>query len=384
MRLKKVFAGALAAAMLVCAVAVPAFAAEEVEQENCLTSSYVQMNIPYADFYKAAGVDNASEIDAVTSATRNKTRAGNLAAGSYHVNADGTDITGVSFPVKVLTPWALKNAKQVTDADSYDITVTLKGKESTTTYTGADALFENESYAYYNLSETPAYYITAWYNLLSGKWEFGKVHATETTVEGTTVELNTNGHHATYEMKISGFDLDYKANKVYGVVLTTADGSEYGLHHVTNIWHGTKLGFNADDPYFASIIGKTITQITFYAADGDPISGFERLEDQDQKAGSEIRQIALQGQADSQAKGAERGQEGIRRDTGLIQGRQQDQGHDGIINQLADKGDDRMVVIGMGHHADSQVLESPGHIAADDEDDDGIDDIGTVVEQKIL
>ena len=33
MRVKKVFAGALAAAMLVCAVAVPAFAAEEVEQE---------------------------------------------------------------------------------------------------------------------------------------------------------------------------------------------------------------------------------------------------------------------------------------------------------------------------------------------------------------
>ena len=78
MRLKKVFAGALAAAMLVCAVAVPAFAAEGVEQENCLSSSYVQMNIPYADFYKAAGVDNASEIDAVTSATKSKTRAGNL------------------------------------------------------------------------------------------------------------------------------------------------------------------------------------------------------------------------------------------------------------------------------------------------------------------
>mgnify|MGYP006895702037 CR=1 FL=1 len=74
MKLKQVFAGALAAAMLVCAVAVPAFAAEEVEQENCLTSSYVQMNIPYADFYKAAGVDNASEIDAVTSATKNKLR----------------------------------------------------------------------------------------------------------------------------------------------------------------------------------------------------------------------------------------------------------------------------------------------------------------------
>ena len=82
------------------------------------------------------------------------------------------------------------------------------------------------------------------------------------------MELTTNGRHANYEMKLSGFDLDTSTNKVYGVVLTAADGSEYGLHHVTNIWRGTELGFNADDPYFASIIGKTITQITFYAADG--------------------------------------------------------------------------------------------------------------------
>ena len=96
MRLKKVFAGALAAAMLVCAVAVPAFAAEEVEQENCLTSSYVQMNIPYADFYKAAGVDNASEIDAVTSATKNKTRAGNLAA--VPTTSTRTAPTSPAFP----------------------------------------------------------------------------------------------------------------------------------------------------------------------------------------------------------------------------------------------------------------------------------------------
>ena len=62
-------------------------------------------------------------------------------------------------------------------------------KESTTTYTGVDARFENESYAYYKLGETPAYYITAWYNLLSGKWEFGKVHATETTVELSLIHI---------------------------------------------------------------------------------------------------------------------------------------------------------------------------------------------------
>ena len=51
-------------------------------------------------------------------------------------------------------------------------------------------------------------------------------------------------------------------------VLTTADGSEYGLHHVTNIWRGTELGFNTDETYLASIIGKTVTQITYYTADG--------------------------------------------------------------------------------------------------------------------
>ena len=82
------------------------------------------------------------------------------------------------------------------------------------------------------------------------------------------MELTTNGRHTNYEMKLSGFGLDTSTNKVYGVVLTAADGSEYGLRHLANIWHGTKLGLNADDPYFASVIGKTITQITYYTADG--------------------------------------------------------------------------------------------------------------------
>lgn len=65
-------------------------------------------------------------------------------------------------------------------------------------------------------------------------------------------------------MAISKISFD----KVYGVVMTTADGEEYGLHHVTNIWLGTELDFDADDAYYASMIGKTITQITYYTADG--------------------------------------------------------------------------------------------------------------------
>ena len=47
-------------------------------------------------FYAAEG---DADVDAVSSATKMKTRA-SLAAGSYHVNSDGTDISGITFPVK--------------------------------------------------------------------------------------------------------------------------------------------------------------------------------------------------------------------------------------------------------------------------------------------
>lgn len=268
MKLKNVFAGVLAAALMVGSLAVPAFAAEPVDEENCIGGTYVMMNIPYDEFYAAVGVKNASEVDAVTSATKSKTRAGNLAKGSYHVNADGSDITGVTFPVRVFTPNALGKYKQVTDADSYDITVKLRGKESTTTYAGVDALFENPSYAYYVLDSEPSYYVTGWYNYFTGEMQFGKVKVSATTVEGVTVELKTNGRHTDYELVLSGFDLDTSTNTVYGVVATTSDGDQYGLRHVYEVWRGTELGFNADDTYYAGMIGKTITSFTYYTAEG--------------------------------------------------------------------------------------------------------------------
>ena len=109
--------------------------------------SYVLMNIPYDEFYKAELNENAPAVDAVSSATMNKTRSG-LAAGSYHVNADGSDITGVIYPVRVKTS-DLSGLTQVTDSSSVSITTTLKGKTSTTEYKGQNALFESESHSYY-------------------------------------------------------------------------------------------------------------------------------------------------------------------------------------------------------------------------------------------
>ena len=136
------------------------------------------MNIPYAEFYQAE-VHNDVPVDAFTSATKNKTRTASLSGGSYHVNADGSDITGITFPVKVTEDMDLSKYTKVTDEDSVEITVTNRGQTSTTTYTGKDALYENASYAYYTLHEVPSYYKEASVDA-DGNVTFGAVQGTET------------------------------------------------------------------------------------------------------------------------------------------------------------------------------------------------------------
>ena len=222
--------------------------------------SYVLMNIPYDEFYKAELNENAAAVDAVSSATKNKTRNGSLAGGSYHVNPDGSDITGVTYPVRVKTS-DLSGFKQVTDSDSVKITVNKKGKNEITTYTGREALFESASYSYYALSDTPSYYKEA--TLTNGKWTFGKATGAASEATATIAKFKAPGHHADYEMKVESDKIE-KGQKVYAVVLTDTDGNSYGLHHVTEIWHVTKLGFKADP----ALVGKTISAVTYYTEDG--------------------------------------------------------------------------------------------------------------------
>ena len=131
--------------------------ADEAGDGQTEGEAYVLMNIPYDDFYKAELKNNDVKVDTFTSATKQKTRS-SLAKGSYHVNSDGSDITGVTFPVKVSDISVLKDKKQIKDNASVSITTAIKGKETTTEYKGKDALFESDSYSYYVLSEKPSYY----------------------------------------------------------------------------------------------------------------------------------------------------------------------------------------------------------------------------------
>ncbi|MDO4287382.1 MAG: S-layer homology domain-containing protein [Eubacteriales bacterium] len=239
-------------------------------------SVYVMMNIPYDEFY-ASDVRNDTKVDVFSSATKSKTRTGTLAGGSYHVNSDGSQIDGISFPVKI-NKSALADKKQVTDDDSVEITVTNRGQTNTTTYTGVDALFENETYAYYALSETPEYYKEATVNE-DGSISFGKIQGTAQKVDGATADLMTSSNYGDYELVIEGFDeIDTSTDKVYGVIIST-DENDYGLRHLENIWRVTDLawctGFTdavhncpTDSEHYKSMMGQTIQKVTYYTSKG--------------------------------------------------------------------------------------------------------------------
>ena len=231
-------------------------------------SGYVLMNIPYAEFYAAEKDDGgtAAQVDAVSSATLQKTRS-TLAAGSYHKNPNGSDISGVIYPVYVADLSALHGYKQVKDSDTRTITVTLKGKEIKTTYTGKNALFENPDYAYYVLSEVPTSYKTLTVEP-DGSFSFGKTTATMTKLVGTSVSLKTGSRHTYYKLKVSDGLPEDIASMVSAVTLhTKEDNKTYGLRHVAEIWRGTELGFE-DTGVYAGLQGKTIDTITYYLNNG--------------------------------------------------------------------------------------------------------------------
>lgn len=242
----------LGLALVAGALSGIAMAAEE--------ETYVLMNIPYGDFYAAELGADAKAVDAVTSATLNKPRTGTLAGGSYHVDPKGTDISGVIYPVLVKDPAVLEGLNKVDDTAKVEITVTNRGKESTTAYEGADALFEAPSYSYYVLSEKPAYYkeLTVGED---GAFTFSAVGGRAATVEGVTGKVTYNGRHTAIEIVLSGME-NVDTSAVSAVVLTTDDGAKYGLGHVTNLWRGTQLGWNLDEA-LAAIDGKTITNIRY-------------------------------------------------------------------------------------------------------------------------
>ena len=224
--------------------------------------TYVQMNIPYADFY-AAEIDNGDAVDAVTSATNTKSIKngdGELVGGTYNdydadAWANGTQkevhIKGVSYPVAIKTSDLKKLEEKQSKQDDYYFTV---------------------------LDSAPAVYKTA--TVKDGKISFGKVEGKTTKLEAKS-ELSTSTPWGDYLLSI---DTDaFGTNNVYGVVVTAEkDGktTDYGMRQEENIWRRTEIawssGIKKTEPHgntlnyknYVGLMGSTIKSVTYYTADG--------------------------------------------------------------------------------------------------------------------
>lgn len=251
---------------------------------NNLKSQYVLMNIPYDEFYKADLNNNSVPVDATTSATKQKTR-NTLAAGSYHADAEGAHINGVTFPVKVTDDFYDNNKDytQITDDSKVDITTNIKGKVSTTTYEGKKALFESADYSYYVLSEIPSYYKTATVGT-DKKLSFGAVNGTKTQIASGQVKtkFKTKTKYGDYQLNLDGIKdaMDFEDDDVvYGVIVSTDDNTDYAMRHVENIWKTEELawsvgivtdshGCTLSSNHYKSMVGKTIKNVTYYTSKG--------------------------------------------------------------------------------------------------------------------
>ena len=226
-----------AAAIAVMSAAIPVSAEDTV--------LYGTMNIPYTDFYAAEMGDSAGEVDAVTSATKNKVLKngeGELFEGSYNNGED--KILGVNYPVAI------------SQAD-------------------LDALGEN-NYGFTKLDSAPEAYKNV--TVKDGKASFSAVQDAEPETANLGVKLSTETPWGDYLIDLTdqpeGFDTKYR-----GALLKTADGKAYAMRHEQNIWRGEiawSSGIKTEEPHgnqldyklYEGLMGSTVKQIVLITKKG--------------------------------------------------------------------------------------------------------------------
>ena len=249
---------------------------EEPTEEPADASAYVMMNIPFAEFY-AAEVNNDVKVDAFTSATLNKSRTPRMAGATYH-KQDGSEVTGVRYPVYVEDLAVLADYEQITDESSYEVTVTNRGQTTTTVYTGQDALFGAPTYAYYVLGGEPAYYKSLSVSEDGGfTFSASTGEVTEKTAEA---ELLTDSSYGDYQLNFESADaLGLTDADVHAIVVNTKEGAGYGMRPLENIWLKYELawctgftesvhGCPVSAAHYAAMMGQTITDVKYYTTQG--------------------------------------------------------------------------------------------------------------------
>ena len=202
---------------------------------------YGSMKIPYEAFYEAELIGaNNIKVDTVTSATTAKWQRQD---GTYFEAAEdgkGGVILGVEYNVAIETT----------------VYEELKKNNS--------SLLDGFS----RIEEAPKTY-----KVMDAEGKFSAVVGEVTELENVTHTFATTSTWGDYQMNFSGLPLE---GTVYGVVIETTDGTEYGLRHLENIWkNATQLSWSSgiktveakgnalSYEHYASIMGKTISKVTW-------------------------------------------------------------------------------------------------------------------------
>ena len=207
---------------------------------------YGTMEIPYSEFYSSEGIDG---VDTVSSATTNKWKNENLVAGTYSVETEngGGDILGVKYYVAV---------------------------------SESDLAQLDESYHFEKIDEVPQSYKNV--TVENGKAVFSEIVGNSENVDGKTASISTDSKYGDYTITVDAVNNSNGISDfgmIYGIVLKTDDGSEYGMRHLENIWrdqiawssgiktvesHGNTLKY----AQYESLMGKTIKEITYITDTG--------------------------------------------------------------------------------------------------------------------
>lgn len=243
----------LCAAACMAAYAVP-FTANAADSDKV----YGTMNIPYADFY-AAELNNSVPVDAVSSATTNKWKgnntgsmgddgkwqSGGLAAGTFNTETEngGGKILGVTYPVEI----SKEDLEKLSDKMGFT-----------------------------ELSEKPKAYKPV--TVESGKASFGKLVDTDGE-EALSGEMTVTGLSSwgDYQINVKGIPANCD---IYGVIVKTKEGTDYGMRALENIWRNGAISWGAgvkekephgnvlSSEHYKSSQGQTITDVTFITLNG--------------------------------------------------------------------------------------------------------------------
>lgn len=268
---------------------------QEIEEQNEDSedetgSGYVLMNVPYDEVY-GKDIENETKVDAVSSATKKKTKKKTLVNGTYH-SKDGSEIKGAIIPVRVEDLSLLGGFKRVSASNAEKVTV---ASASDSTYN--DNLFdEEEDYTYAVLPNgyTPKVYKELIRLDENGKPEFSEFQGEEPrksillqrslpcSGRYQPGKKENKSYHGDYEITIQDYQelIASSSNAVYEVVLDTDKGDSYGLRLLENTFlRKGELGFSTGfttkskgcdlkPDHYKSLIGKTITGIRFVTENG--------------------------------------------------------------------------------------------------------------------